>query len=208
MMLTMISVHWDQTTDRRPFTPVFLFPAVPMILANTSPLPLITFYITFLSLFFSLFSVSLKVVFLFPDACQNLSLFCLFSVYFFSSRCSATCVPSFIILLFFLFLWHFTNFSHSCLVNVTCQVIWCIFLLPIWPQNDIWVLFILTNLAQIWPQYDISVIHFDSGGAGWLQMWKLLLNDRNKRGIWTRAPELCVDQTTHCRLQEETVVNV
>ena len=100
MMLTMISVHWDQTTDRRPFTPVFLFPAVPMILANTSPLPLITFYITFLSLFFSLFSVSLKVVFLFPDACQNLSLFCLFFCIFFS-RYSPTRVPSFIILLFF-----------------------------------------------------------------------------------------------------------
>ena len=66
MMLMMISVHWDPTTDRRPFTPVFLFPAVPMILANTSPLPLITFYITFLSLFFFAF-------FCFFESCFSLS---------------------------------------------------------------------------------------------------------------------------------------
>ena len=86
MMLMMISVHWDQTSDRRPFTPVFLFPAVPMILANTSPLPLITFYITFLSLFSSSFFLSLFHFFSVSYSLFSVSfifLFCLLYDHFF-----------------------------------------------------------------------------------------------------------------------------
>ena len=138
MMLTMISVHWDQTTDRSPFTPVFLFPAVPMILANTSPLPLITFYITFLSLFSSSFFLSL--------------------FHFFSVSYSLFSV-SFIFLFCLLYDHFFFCFFDTLILIVLPPTMSKIlakssdaFLLPIWSKFDlrmILVLFILTAVGRV-----------------------------------------------------------